>query len=1095
LGDAFDPEPQGAFLSFLDWIDKPGQVVRNTLKGNFSGAAKNFGDFLLDPIDAALPGDWIPELAGEGDKVSGGELVGIEEPGIGKFLADIGIGVVTDPISLLTFGASGLASNAGRTAIKAGIPFTKYAKEIPGTAQALGAVGDVVKGAYGGLPQGVRDIGSKVAQKTRLTFAAPKVAKATDELLQQGYNAESVVNQAGQADVRRLIDMIPDPALRQAAFDVANNLKGTKPGEYAELLPGSNAPNPLLGIIPNDIGDPLSDIARVQPRKDFLKIRPEKPTRDSVSDIDAMLGLRQMPLPEGELGSLLTKDLDDPRLLDVTHPEGMLDPRYASGIDVANRSYAGKGKVPTFGSDPLKPSPSELARTPTGTDAVAAARAATEARDPIVRSSSEQMQLSGMGPNSPKRPRVEIPADPLGGVNEMLGGSKAETATVRGESIPGANATFDTIEGHMARYSKRIDAMPISAMDKAKLKEFWAEALPHVQEQYARDVQNNIMFRPQGRDVLREMPADYVQRRFTGMLSDTDLEMLGNPNAIKERTIKEPGQLPAFMNANKDVTLDRDIGSALGHRVEQDARMTKSAVIGKGLIDKYAKQADDKIFNAKGDVSKINLTDAEQKALAARGKALADEEFRSASASIIDEIAKVSPDTDDAIMLRNAISGLAPRGAAMDWLAYTNREFFKPFAVAGAFIPKVGTNVRNAISAVFMVGANKEARGQAVKTAVNLPNALFGGLNDGIEELTGMRLGADEFADIDAAMKTAKGDPARALAAIQDPLKREAVQFGVIDNGFISTEDLLRHTDRVGWKKWLTKARDWPAAFFKGVEQRMRWGLYKGLRTTKGLSPEEAARITRDSLYDYRVATGENRAARDLIPFFQFSAKAIPQTAKLMAEQPAVAVGLSQLMQDRGDPVYPWMEGKTNIPIGSDEEGNDLYATGLGLPFEAMNMIPTSFRDVQKNIVGAGHPILKSLFAATSNKDPFFETPYGSYSKIPGIGEAGEVGQMYNKLAGTGMIQPIDSLLRVIGDATDERHSGLERAADLLTGVNVASVDPDRALQQLLQQALERSPGVRQYRSFYDPSGDPEAALLLQQYQEAKKKVKAKRNP
>jgi hypothetical protein len=150
-------------------------------------------------------------------------------------------------------------------------------------------------------------------------------------------------------------------------------------------------------------------------------------------------------------------------------------------------------------------------------------------------------------------------------------------------------------------------------------------------------------------------------------------------------------------------------------------------------------------------------------------------------------------------------------------------------------------------------------------------------------------------------------------------------------------------------------------------------------------------------------------------------------------------------------------------------------------------------RDVQKNLVGSSHPLLKSAFAAVSGEDPYFETPYGSYDKIPGIGSAGDVGRAYNKLAGTGLIQPIDSILRLLGDATDERHGVAERLADTLTGINIASVDPDLALQQQLQQELMRNPDILRYQSFYSPHRDPEAIELMQQYQDAKGRVKAKR--
>ncbi len=1121
MGDAFNPEPEGALLSGLSWLDKPGRAIRSAFKGNFSGALRNAGDFLLDPIDALLPGDIIPELARPEDKTSGSDLVGLDKeahPFLG-FLGDVGIGTLTDPItwlgvaqelipggqvtgtatiaaSLAKHAAQSMAKGAteeaakaaalaavrpgfSRAALKVGVPFTKIQKTLPHTGDALAWLGDkAATGIDKYVPQELQDLGSRIAQKTRLTLDAPRIGAANEALINAGDAAAGLVQSAGQADVKRLIDMIPDPALRQHAFDVANNLKGNKPGEYAELLPGSNVRNPLLDIIPEDAGAPLSDVARSQPADDYLRVRPEKPARDDVAAIDAGLGLHKMPLPVGELADLISKDVKNPSLLDVTHPGYLTDPRYASGVDVANRNvYQPDLSVRTYGSDSLKPSPSELPRQATGIDAVNQARAAADRQVPAG-------GLSGMLGATKTRKAYEeaMVKDPLTG----------EMKSVSAKSIPMTD-TFDTVEGHLARYSQRIDAMPIGDAEKAALKSFWAEALPHVQEQFARDVQNGILSRPQGRDILRQMPADYVQRRFTGMLSDKDLEMVGNPNAIHARTIKDPGQLPSFMNANPEVKLDRDIGSAFGHRVEQDARMTKSTVIGKQLIEQYAKQADEKIFKAQGDVSKIGLTKAESDALAARGTALADTEFRTATTSIVDHIKKVSPHTEDGILLENAIKGNAPRGAATAFIAKSLAPF-KPYAVYGAFVPKLGADVRNALTGVVQVGSNPETRSLTGQTIKNLPHVLFGSLMDGIEKMTGARIGHNEFGEVEAAFKQAKGDPGRALALIQNPMMREAVKNNVIDNGFVRAETLTKESDRLGWSKWWRSARDWPAVFFKGVEQRMRYGLYKGLRETKGFTEEQAARATSGTLYSYKTRSAENRLARDVIPFFQFQAKAGVQTAKLIGEQPSVGVALSQALSGDRGPLYPWMEGKTNIPLGQDEQGNDQYATGLGLPFESLNMIPSSWRDFEKNVIGSSSPVIKSLYSAASGHDPYFQTAYGSYDKIPGIGAAGDVGQLYNKVAQTGVIQPIDSVLRAIGGITDDRHSLPVKALDLLTGVNVASVDPDLALQKQLQELLANNPDVMQHRSFYQQSDDPQVQAILEAYKGAKARVKAKRS-
>lgn len=187
------------------------------------------------------------------------------------------------------------------------------------------------------------------------------------------------------------------------------------------------------------------------------------------------------------------------------------------------------------------------------------------------------------------------------------------------------------------------------------------------------------------------------------------------------------------------------------------------------------------------------------------------------------------------------------------------------------------------------------------------------------------------------------------------------------------------------------------------------------------------------------------------------------------------------------------MEGKLNIGIGKDDAGNSQYASGFGLPFESLNQIPGSFRDLKRNVIGSSNPVLKSLWAATSGEDPYFETPYGSYDKLPGYGEAGDVGRAYNMAAGTGLIQPLDSPLRFLDQLLDERRGAGTKALDLLTGAKVVNVDPDLALQQQLQEALKENPDVRQYRGYYADEGDDATQALIRAYQDAKARMKAKR--
>lgn len=852
MGDAFSPEPQGAFLSFLDWIDKPGQVVRNSLKGNFSGAAKNFGDFLLDPIDAVLPGDWIPELAGKEDKVSGSQLIGVDEkehPLLG-FLSDVGVGTLTDP---LTFLGGPLLRGAGKVA-KAGLEASPTVKK------------------------GVETVGAFARKATGLQRMSPETRKLVDRA------------RAAMANEKRA-------GLDQARYA----LQGLDENE--------------LGIV----GDVMDNLLWKNGKAEYLA----KPADRTV------------------LGASSSAPSATDRVM--LHPD--VNPQNAERIRRAVDEVVKLGKA-----QKERPNIFSVARSPESKDV-------------------------GYGVSATKRNEAS------------LGGGLSD---------------------------------------------------------------------------------EYLMRQWTGQSEEQKLaealgqrpDQMGQSSSIKELKLETPEQINAYREANPGVDFERNALKRSAARAEQQGTLAQRAELGKGLTDDSFAYAD---------------PEARQK--------------------VMEKIAVLPPEERQVAL--DMFKGMEGRGAFAKALNFGN-GMFKKYAVYGALLPKVGSIVRNKIGGIYQSLANPEARsiagGQAKRFGSDLADAFtqsFGPNKLSTGELT------KALDQVDAAFKAGGGSSEGVLKQLPPELA-DAVRNGVME-GYVSSEDLIK--EMLGNPKWQRAKSiiDWPGKIFQGVEQRMRLGGFLDL-LKQGKSAEDAARIVKDAFYDYATTSSAQRLASDMVPFWKFASKATAQTGQLIGEKPWVGVGLSQVMQDRGDPVYPWLEGKTSIPIGADEEGNDQYITGLGLPFEAMNMIPNPSgsledfgRDVEKNLVGSANPLLKTAFSAISGEEPFFESQWGSYSKIPAFGEAGEGGQMYNKLAGTGMIQPIDSLLRTIDDATDPRHSYLERALDSLTGINIASVDPDRALQQQLQQELLHNPDIQQFRSFFDTTGDPKAAALLQQYQEAKKKVKAKR--
>lgn len=554
-----------------------------------------------------------------------------------------------------------------------------------------------------------------------------------------------------------------------------------------------------------------------------------------------------------------------------------------------------------------------------------------------------------------------------------------------------------------------------------------------------------------------DLSDEYLMRQYNGMDEGSAEKMaMGQSSAMKERTLPAQEDVMGFLNdpKNAGITYERNALKRVASRAEQQGSLAQRTEIGRSIL------GPDYIHS--------------------------DEAMRSA---VEENISKLPPEEAQVVMDMYKPGSMKGRTGVEKVLAWNN-GLFKKYAVYGAFIPKFGSIVRNKISGIWQAAAEPGTRavafGQVRRLGSDLADAITQSF--GLKKLQVGEL-SKSLDQIDAAYRASGGSMANAMKLLPPDLA-DAVKYGVTE-GFVSSEDLLGEMAKTKWHR-VKSIMDWPGRMFQGVESRMRLGAFLDLKKA-GKSAEDAARATKDAFYDYAVSSRENRLARDIIPFFQFQAKAIPQTAKLLAEKPAVAVALSQALNSESGPLYPWMQGKTNIPLGKDEEGNDQYATGLGLPFEAANFIPASFRDAKKSIVGSSNPLLKTLFAELSGSDPYFETPYGSYDKIPGIGPAGEAGQIYNQVAGTGMIQPIDSLLRLIGGLTDDRHSAAIKALDLLTGVNVASVDPDLALQKQLQEMLSNNPDVQQHRSFYDKSDDPETKKILEQYQEAKARVKAKR--
>lgn len=581
------------------------------------------------------------------------------------------------------------------------------------------------------------------------------------------------------------------------------------------------------------------------------------------------------------------------------------------------------------------------------------------------------------------------------------------------------------------------------------------------------------------------MNTAYLPRSYKGQTADQMVDevlgsgpgKMGAPGATKERSLEAGEEIASFLKAEPGVELERNAIDRLAKRASAQGELAARAEIGKGLIG-----------------PEFTYADSAQ-------RTAANNRIREMAASA-DPVERES-----AKVIYDAFNGLKPRGPVTDVLAKVNRVV-KPMMVYGFAIPKFGAIVRNKISGIWQAASDPAGRAVAADQAKRFPTDLYGAVVDSLginvpKDKLGSAMGLveDAFKTSDGLAENAAQTLARSPGAGGYTGEELAgmVRSGALA-GFVSSEDLIRSMASSPKAKTWKSVTEWPARMFKGVEDRMRGGMYLDL-IRKGKSPEEAARVVSDSMYDYSISSAGNRAVRDFLPFSNYVMKAGVQQGKLLAEKPWLAVALSSLLTEKeGQAKYPYMDGKLALPLGDDEKGNAQYLTGLGLPFESLNMIPNPSgslqefgRDLGRTFVGSSQPLLKTAGSLAFGNDPTFGTPVGSYSKLPGNVEAGSFGRAYNTLAGAGLTQPVESALRTIGKIADDRTTAGTKALDLLTGASITNVDPDRALQQRLTAYLRANPEVASIQSLYSKSDDPEVKALLKQLNEAKAKVKQKR--
>lgn len=677
-------------------------------------------------------------------------------------------------------------------------------------------------------------------------------------------------------------------------------------------------------------------------------------------------------------------------------------------------------------------------------------------------------------------------------------------------------------EQQVANITDALRQAGIEGDQLQRLSEAAQQWVQHTGGSFRELVEKGAFQAPEGVDLTKGSP-QYVQATWERPeTADALFAGTSRPKASKAMTYRTAEEVANAINRGEKVS--EDLVQAAAGRASQQPQMLSKATAAKGMVERFAKSAEEKLAKLPpsdlGEAERYaaaGLTEAEQMALGARGSALyqaggESSDLAKAASSVLKELSTKGSefyDPETAEALRAVYEGLKPREGLMKVLAGSNR-LFKKFATAGAFIPRLNFSVRNVLTGgTWQALSNPNARpalGSLIKEA---PRLLIRSMDDGLEALTGTRLlrSENEFAAANEALRQSGGVVDDAIRLMPDGPVKEAFEDGVILGGFIRAEDLQRAMSTEGWKKWIRDLRDWPAEIAKGSEQRMRFAVYKALRD-QGMDRQKAARVVMDTFFDYNYNSVANRNARDVIPFFQFTAKSIPQTLKFLKEQPAVAGAIRPLytQDDPEKPVPPWMTKMPIVPVGESEQGDPQYLTSFGLPFETLGTIPNLSGDlgdilpqIRQGVVGQANPALKTAIGALSGTDPYFGTPFGSYDKAPellqalGVPERGDIGRLYQALAGTGAIQPFSGPVNYLSGFLDQDKSSADALLSALTGSQVRTVDEDQALRQIIQDRINRDPSIGRFVSYYQTQDDPETQALIDALNATKKRIRDRR--
>lgn len=237
----------------------------------------------------------------------------------------------------------------------------------------------------------------------------------------------------------------------------------------------------------------------------------------------------------------------------------------------------------------------------------------------------------------------------------------------------------------------------------------------------------------------------------------------------------------------------------------------------------------------------------------------------------------------------------------------------------------------------------------------------------------------------------------------------------------------------------------------------------------QGYSPEAAGNLMQAAHVNYQgMSDFEKNVMRRLVPFYSFARGSIPFEVKQLLEKPGQIQGqlakqAYRERQDQGGFLPPYLGSGLAIPVGTEDNGQQRYLTGLGTPIEQaldfLHMGPKGGQNTVMSLLSQLNPLAKAPLEWATGKQFFSGRDLEDLQGLTDVPFLDQI--IYNS--------PASRLQTTYRTLTDPRKGLGGALLNLGTGARITDVDMakqrDIQARQLIEDYLRGQQGIRHFET------------------------------